>query len=222
MPRGSRSGFTLIELLVVIAIIAILAAILFPVFARARAKAQQNTCLSNVKELSLAMLMYIGDYDDMWPLMYNCYPNGTNASCAGGTYNYWWDDVIPYTKNAQISGCPTDSNSTLGGSVGGTNDSDSKVWSGTIYVSYACNNNGLFLEGNGPPTKNANITQPSTTIELYDGSALRGWTATGANNIAYRHNNNANFSFCDGHAKSLAPGQVDQNGPDLAWWNTAQ
>jgi prepilin-type N-terminal cleavage/methylation domain-containing protein len=65
-----RRGFTLIELLVVIAIIAILAAILFPVFARARAKAQQNNCLANIKELGLGVLMYCSDYDDHYPIAY--------------------------------------------------------------------------------------------------------------------------------------------------------
>ena len=65
--RTTSKGFTLIELLVVIAIIAILAAILFPVFARARAKAQQTACLSNVKQLTLAVLMYAEDYDQHLP-----------------------------------------------------------------------------------------------------------------------------------------------------------
>jgi prepilin-type N-terminal cleavage/methylation domain-containing protein len=65
-----RRGFTLIELLVVIAIIAILAAILFPVFARAREKARQSTCLSNVKQISLGLVMYMQDYDDSLPQTY--------------------------------------------------------------------------------------------------------------------------------------------------------
>ena len=65
-----RRGFTLIELLVVIAIIAILAAILFPVFARAREKARQTSCLSNVKQTALAMMMYAQDYDEVYPIAY--------------------------------------------------------------------------------------------------------------------------------------------------------
>src|SRR5690349_3905542 len=65
-----RRGFTLIELLVVIAIIAILAAILFPVFAQAREKARQSSCLSNMKQIGSALLMYVQDYDEVWPPSY--------------------------------------------------------------------------------------------------------------------------------------------------------
>ncbi len=90
-------GFTLIELLVVIAIIAILAAILFPVFARAREKARQTTCLNNVKSIVLAALMYVQDYDETLPL------------CSyGGTTSYSWTVATePYMKNWQILCCPS-------------------------------------------------------------------------------------------------------------------
>ena len=71
-----KRGFTLIELLVVIAIIAILAAILFPVFARAREKARQSSCLSNVKQIGLGMMMYVQDYDERFPTLYYTPPGG--------------------------------------------------------------------------------------------------------------------------------------------------
>src|SRR6195952_4329380 len=77
MPGGRRRAFTLIELLVVIAIIAILAAILFPVFAQAREKARQTSCLSNMKQLSLGLLMYVQDYDETWPRNDDCVNGGT-------------------------------------------------------------------------------------------------------------------------------------------------
>jgi len=99
----TRKGFTLIELLVVIAIIAILAAILFPVFATARAKARQASCLSNVKQLTLGTLMYVNDWDETMPCTYH--PWGPD----------WWADdewarpqvqIMPYIKNTKIWECP--------------------------------------------------------------------------------------------------------------------
>ena len=97
-----RRGFTLIELLVVIAIIAILAAILFPVFARAREKARQTSCLSNLKQLALGALMYAQDYDDtMMPRYYRIDP-----AVPGGPN---WDNhlIQPYVKNLQLAVCPS-------------------------------------------------------------------------------------------------------------------
>ncbi len=119
-------GFTLIELLVVIAIIAILAAIMFPVFAQAREKARQTSCLSNVKQETLGLLMYVQDYDETWPRNDDCANGGTVAlpgvpstaiGCNGGSdgnqwgnrinhYKWWWW-TYPYTKNNQIMFCPS-------------------------------------------------------------------------------------------------------------------
>jgi prepilin-type N-terminal cleavage/methylation domain-containing protein len=90
-----RKGFTLIELLVVIAIIAILAAILFPVFARAREKARQTSCLSNVKEIVLGTLMYVGDFDEKFPRLY-WRAHGDDVSISMM--------INPYLKNDQMPG----------------------------------------------------------------------------------------------------------------------
>jgi prepilin-type N-terminal cleavage/methylation domain-containing protein/prepilin-type processing-associated H-X9-DG protein len=103
MTRKSRQGFTLIELLVVIAIIAILAAILFPVFARAREMARKTSCLSNFKQAALGISMYTQDYDErMVPVMYGC--------CAyNRDLDHTWPELIkPYTKNWGIYNCPSD------------------------------------------------------------------------------------------------------------------
>ena len=99
----SKRGFTLIELLVVIAIIAILAAILFPVFARAREKARQTSCLSNCKQLGLGMHMYAQDYDER--LLIHCpgwpeYDGVNHHAC-------WAGMIYPYVKNTQLFACPT-------------------------------------------------------------------------------------------------------------------
>lgn len=123
MRRTATRGFTLIELLVVIAIIAILAAILFPVFAQARDKARQTSCLSNNKQLGLALLMYTQDYDETWPRNDDCINGGkvapagapaTAIGCSASPYfgdrvnHYkWWYWTYPYTKNVQINFCPS-------------------------------------------------------------------------------------------------------------------
>lgn len=96
-----RRGFTLIELLVVIAIIAILAAILFPVFARAREKARQSSCSSNLKQIALAGLQYSQDYDERLPFGY--------TSTTGIGAWPWYDIMLPYMKNIQILECPSSS-----------------------------------------------------------------------------------------------------------------
>ena len=94
-----RQGFTLIELLVVIAIIAILAAILFPVFAKAREKARQTSCLSNLKQIALATLQYVQDYDERMPRYYHATPINYTAQTG----------IQPYMKSIQIWRCPSGS-----------------------------------------------------------------------------------------------------------------
>ena len=105
--RGKR-GFTLIELLVVIAIIAILAAILFPVFARAKEKARQTSCLNNIKQLGLATLQYVTDYDQHFPPAINYGSSGyVHGDGTIGSIVFWYDLVYPYVKNVQIFRCPS-------------------------------------------------------------------------------------------------------------------
>lgn len=99
-----RHGFTLIELLVVIAIIALLAAILFPVFARAREKARQTSCASNMKQLGLGVAQYMQDYDERFPGVVDGYPCGPGAAEGFG----WAGQVYPYTKSTGVFACPSD------------------------------------------------------------------------------------------------------------------
>jgi prepilin-type N-terminal cleavage/methylation domain-containing protein/prepilin-type processing-associated H-X9-DG protein len=104
--RTNAKAFTLIELLVVIAIIAILAAILFPVFAQARAKARGASCLSNVRQLGTGLVMYSQDYDETFPAWYwDQSWHGGNLT-PNNAVTVWWNAVLPYVKNNQIFSCP--------------------------------------------------------------------------------------------------------------------
>ena len=118
-PRRAQSGFTLIELLVVIAIIAILAAILFPVFARARENARRTSCLSNMKQLGLGIMQYTQDYDERFPAGL---ANGNNWKGIG-----WAGMINPYVKSAQIFSCPNDLNFSV--ATGGIGRPDSYAFS---------------------------------------------------------------------------------------------
>ncbi len=204
----SHPGFTLIELLVVIAIIAILAAILFPVFARAREKARQTSCLSNLKQLSLAMLMYAQDYDETWPIAYYYDANWNEYAwdfciewSAGGTATLGL--IGPYTKNQQINQCPSFSGQTWGRPQTG-------YAYNTTYLGH-----GMF-EAVEKPASLASVSKPSETVLLADAGFSVGGVASGCNYLRapsdwlfsagmvhFRHNMTANVAFCDGHAKAM-------------------
>jgi len=123
--RSSAKGFTLIELLVVIAIIAILAAILFPVFAQAREKARQISCASNEKQLGLAFIQYIQDFDEYYPNGIKN-PNPENGRAPGPTGsgwdegNGWSSQIYPYAKSTGLYHCPDDSTGVISNTTLGT------------------------------------------------------------------------------------------------------
>jgi len=176
----ARRGFTLIELLVVIAIIAILAAILFPVFARAREKARQTACLSNVKQIGLGLLMYAQDYDEKMPF-----------HCGGwGWVICWAEAIAPYTKNAQIQRCP---------SFDGTDTTDYGYnWMGVELTSLA----------KFPNPAKMIMAGDSANGWLLPGCPLDGCCATnyGSNgNMSSVHNGGGNYVHVDGHAKWYKP-----------------
>jgi prepilin-type N-terminal cleavage/methylation domain-containing protein/prepilin-type processing-associated H-X9-DG protein len=180
-------AFTLIELLVVIAIIAILAAILFPVFAQARESARTSSCASNIKQINLALMQYVQDYDERYPMWQYGIPAGDPAydktDPFGGVYhnrNIGWDIVTqPYIKNKQVMWCPSVS------SPGNDYDNNSKVdsdWTGSI--NYAIN---AELSGRGgdswlSPRKLAAVNFPASTISLLeDGSQTSEGATMGLN-----------------------------------------
>ncbi len=214
-----KKGFTLIELLVVIAIIAILAAILFPVFAQAREAARKTTCLSNLKQTGLGLLMYAQDYDEQlvpWHLPWG--PDG--GTLAGGSPGWYsdaqgfdesWDRLIqPYVKNGMLTGCPSDK--TPGTNVfpkGG----------GGVVRSYSMPGNmGGNWCPNTPPNRLAGVPKPAQTIYLTERDNCTASPATWGDDprpswnwcavndaeseTAWRHNHQGNFLYADGHVKS--------------------
>src|SRR5258708_19437798 len=157
-----QRGFTLIELLVVIAIIAILAAILFPVFAQARAKARQATCTSNVRQMALALNMYCQDFDERLPL----------AATAPDAFTYynWHDLVTPYVKNVQIWICPS--------AVLPIKDIFGKpvchYGYNAVYLNDGVDPPNLFWLNNAPGISIAPIDQPTPRVAMVDAEGIQG------------------------------------------------
>ncbi len=227
---STRKGFTLIELLVVVAIIAILAAILFPVFARARAKAFQTQCLSNMKNIATAFKVYTSDYKSWWPhdMRYAWYQSGSLKG-----------QMAEYIGDVNMIKCPVLSAFGRGDATWGYNYRETSYgwnartygWTGTyndesgIYKGgltfYArCDYGSGSVTGRYFPANETWIKKPSATIllvEVYCKSGSwstfggRSWTnhadtattSFGAGRHHYRHNSGMNVAFTDGHAQWL-------------------
>lgn len=185
--RRATTGFTLIELLVVIAIIAILAAMLFPVFARAREKARQVTCTSNLKQLGLAFFMYISDYDGMFMYTYN-----------------WKTNLQPYIKTQEINRCPSRPQLPWyygqGLNIGCSNPyvqgiplmSEAAIQSPASKI--------LVVEWD-----RCNSGPPCGPPGFFSGGATSYWA------VCRIHNDGSNLLFCDGHVKWEKPEQYHSN-----------
>ncbi len=209
-----RRGFTLIELLVVIAIIAILAAILFPVFAKAREKARQASCQSNEKQIALGILQYNQDYDEAMPPQFNA---STGFQLPGGNVApdgvWWWYEalVMPYEKNKQVFVCPSDQ-----GDFSGNANLD-PIWrySGGDGGSYVFN--GVNSNGNAPGIAGktlAAIDPTANTILLGEWAGLhtaRSWHQ--ANGVMPFSGARTMTAFSDGHVKFVRIYWDGQNSP---------
>ena len=218
--RRDRRGFTLIELLVVIAIIAILAAILFPVFAQARERARQGVCLSNQKQIGTAIMMYVQDYGETYPL-YSTYPSEAL---------HWYDMINPYVKasngKSSIFVCPSVSQT-----FAVSNLSAGYAANYLHVIQYPREFNWgkslkWYTDRNNGPATGASIARPADTIMIADAEAEcgkeqgAGWAAiycpielpkgpdwAKANCVdktwalAKRHSGGGTYLMADGHAK---------------------
>lgn len=244
VPGVKNLGFTLIELLVVIAIIAILAAILFPVFGRARENARRSSCQSNLKQIGLGIIQYVQDYDEKFP------PRQWNGSGSGDLDKAmsWRRTTFPYIKSSQIFTCPSNAyannrpaddsyggNLTALAATGATNPP-------RFTVSYSINgasnsvssdelNNRPVAEvygGNYRPATMAELADSAQTvlvgeyswvdaaIEWGDGNATN---VNGAGLYFNGHLGNSNFLFADGHVKAMKP---PATGSPVNMWNVNQ
>ena len=186
-------GFTLIELLVVIAIIAILAAILFPVFAKAREKARQTSCLSNVKQLALGALMYTQDYDETF--MQN---NPVGQTVVVPTDKFWMGRINPYTKNSQIFYCGS-----RAGYVGYAINQRVSNWDSGVSVGAITSPSSTILLGDTAPTNKYTLNSVVNGDPDWPLFAPYDTTNYTWDPPHERHNDMANFAFCDGHAKAM-------------------
>ncbi len=205
-----RRGFTLIELLVVIAIIAILAAMLFPVFAQAREAARRTTCLSNMRQLGTALTMYIGDYDEFYFFFgHNSQLSRVNPAVPLGATreNRWWNQILPYTRTGgSLIVCPSDN-----GKLPHATE-DGQAGRPLVPRSYVANRmvEALSMAQVDRPADVVLVTEKGDRFDdswyeppknLYDKPGF------GEPVLAMRrHAVGANAMFCDGHAKWLGNG----------------
>jgi len=232
MPHSRKRAFTLIELLVVIAIISILAAILFPVFARARESARRASCMSNLKQTGLGMMMYMQDYDEKYP---RGYLSTTQPSPDGQEWypNLWfWPQLLyPYTKSTQLYYCPSL------GQVAPVEDYTGKPYAGAYGA------NRALVPTTGTSVSMAAVSSPATTYAIMDAgsysmatsyvispqgyfgylpgtSKLNSCAPTGCGSYPIiggfltdyqssgRHFDGINIAFADGHVKWLKVSEV--------------
>jgi prepilin-type N-terminal cleavage/methylation domain-containing protein/prepilin-type processing-associated H-X9-DG protein len=175
---NNRKGFTLIELLVVIAIIAILAAILFPVFAKAREKARQTSCASNMRQLSLGFAQYVQDFDEK-------FPNGTIGS--GTEPTGWASQIYPEIKSTAVFKCPDDSTTSVPSTTAGVGTavpiSYAENWNvqggASLAQFIATTSTVLLFEVSGVTGDPSNVVSPSGAVgDGYSASELDTFAAT--------------------------------------------
>jgi prepilin-type N-terminal cleavage/methylation domain-containing protein/prepilin-type processing-associated H-X9-DG protein len=222
-PHKNRA-FTLIELLVVIAIIAILAAVLFPVFAKARESANKTSCLSNLKQTGLASILYSNDHEEAFvPLGVTDSNTGVVSYWHSGQLNGVWDDkwglLFPYMGGKEIHDCPSASRVKIANPT-------IKFWPAYgVYYPTTTDTDGTIH-----PAKMGQVKNPAQTVWYADAAAINrssgglirvAGLAAPSSKTPYlhaRHNGIANVVWMDGHASGITPiYRSDQSG----WWSQA-
>ncbi len=216
-----RSAFTLIELLVVIAIIAILAAILFPVFTQAREKARSASCMSNLKQIGLGVMQYLQDFDDLYPITRN---STATVSTGGATWSLWKVNSYPYVKNENVYTCPSGINGTLGSYI----LPSGQRLTFSEYYSYGANELIIVDGSSVVPVSQADLGQVASIALLADSTypvwnnpsriinanvpgtlyAPNGAIPADPNPQWARHQLGANIVYADGHAKWQSQGAI--------------
>jgi prepilin-type N-terminal cleavage/methylation domain-containing protein/prepilin-type processing-associated H-X9-DG protein len=198
-----KAGFTLIELLIVIAIIAILASILFPVFARARENARRSSCQSNLKQMGLGVIQYVQDYDERCPRVF------MGTAFVDPTVTYWPGLIYPYTKSAQLYKCPSYS-----APAGNPMPTDDTLSGPTYYGAVADLPYGMsYSPFNGNTTHISDISDTTLTLLIADSKKVatpaagtcfvQSPSATAAYVTSDRHLETTNVLFFDGHVKAM-------------------
>ncbi len=217
------SAFTLIELLVVIAIIAILAAILFPVFAKARENARRASCLSNLKQIGLGVMQYVQDYDEFYPLT----RNGTVAAYGTGgiTWGIWKVNIYPYVKSTQVFSCPSGAKSVDGTYTLSSGQiltfSELNGYGANQYVIQNGNNaggtpDGVFNQASIGKSSEMAMVADATYGVWNNPSRVVNSNYTGDRTIVpfppdvqyARHFEGSNILYADGHVKYQTQGQM--------------
>jgi len=204
-PRGVRPAFTLIELLVTIAIIAILAAILFPVFARARENARRASCMSNLKQLALGVRMYTQDYDEQMPTLIH------------SDHTAWIEVIFPYVKSKQLFVCPSSTNPGTSNNTWVPVAKNPDFLPRPIVVDYYPNIRVMKPSSLGTISLAA-IPTVSDTFLMWDCGPALSYMNTGdpagSNHLRItggRHLEGDNYSFVDGHVKWLKATSVPES-----------
>lgn len=221
--RIPRLGFTLIELLVVIAIIAILAAILFPVFARARENARRASCQSNLKQLGLGIMQYVQDYDERYPAYVRQYGITYQNNGVNMPYLVWQLQVQPYLKSRQIFACPSNTNGLIQGTSPGVFDIRPDYSGNSIgtspypWLGSTSLGQGIFGGDLSPGLSLADVPNSAGTIMVLENAADNlcfpdegaGWSR---DRLYAGHLSMGNYLYADGHVKSLRPMSTIANG----------